>query len=106
MQVLALAFAWALIASIIELCVLAFDKFLLGRITEGSAAVIWMTPLSNILTFLIPAVILLGIGRLFPRLVSLFVVVSVLAFLGFLNVLFLFSTITMHMNPTSHRPPF
>ena len=88
---LLLAGAWfALVTGFVELAFLAIYKFGMGRWIHLGPHVLWMTPLMDLLLFIVPASAIALLAWRRPALVSLRLASFVFAFLGFLSLFFLF----------------
>jgi arylsulfatase A-like enzyme len=89
--ILLAAACFGLLASWIELAGMAAGKYIAGvYIYDFGPHLLWMTPLAYMLMFLLPGVMLAGAARIFPRLASLRVCITLFAFLATAAVLSLF----------------
>ncbi len=78
---------WGLVAGFGQLVILGFEKFIRHDYVHTGAQVLWMTPLADILFFLLGAFLLWLLAHLAPRLVSSKFIVFAFAFLGYLSLL-------------------
>ncbi len=88
--ILVLAMWFGLVASALELALLAGRKFVLHRMLYLSPHVVWMAPLMNVLCLVIAACCLIGIAQRWPRVGSLRVAALAFAGIGLLGPLFMY----------------
>ena len=83
--------AWCgLLVGMIEVSILAVQRFYLHQPTNLSPHFVWMTPLANLLLFVIAGLTLVPVARFWPRLASPRIAIFVFALLGFLNLLLMY----------------
>lgn len=83
------AFSFALVSAFAQLVVLAFEKFVLHDYVHQGPDVLWMVPLSNVVIFTVPALLLWLAAQRWTRLASPPLVIFVFALLGYISVLIL-----------------
>ncbi|MGE5265455.1 MAG: sulfatase [Acidobacteriota bacterium] len=81
------AVSFGLVSAFAQLVILAVEKFVLHGYVHQGPDVIWMAPLSNVVIFLTPAVLLWLTARRWTRVASPPVVIFIFALLGYLSVL-------------------
>lgn len=86
-ELLAVAVNLALIAAFGELALLAALKFGLDRKLHLGPSVVWMSPVAMLVLFMIPALILLLLSRIWSRLAQPVVVVTCFVFLMMLDLI-------------------
>ncbi len=86
--------AWfALVTGLIEVALLAFRQHVLGEVLFLSRHYVWMTPAADLLIYSVPALALLALGRVWPRVVRRSLGIGVFAFLSALGLAFMFPQI-------------
>ncbi|MHC4594403.1 MAG: sulfatase-like hydrolase/transferase, partial [Planctomycetota bacterium] len=84
---------FALLSSLIEIAILAIQMLYLDQILHLSKEFVWMIPLANVIFFAIPTLFFLFADLLWPKIDSLRFTTFVLALLGCMNLLFMYTRI-------------
>lgn len=82
------AVSFALVSAFAQLVILAFEKFVLHDYVHQGPDVLWMVPLSNIVIFAVPALLLWLASQRWTRLATPILVVFIFALPGYVSVLF------------------
>ena len=83
--------AWfALVTGLLEVAVLLFRRYGLGRMLHVSDHFVWMAPVAYLVLFALPALVLAALARRWPRRVTLPRAAGAFAFLGALGLIFMF----------------
>lgn len=97
MASLLLLAAWfGLLTGFGEVSLLAAKKLFLQQFIRFGPHVIWMAPLSDLLLFIVPGLVLSLIAWRWPKSISLRTACLLFAFLGFLSLLFMYSKLHLY----------
>ena len=92
-KLLLIASWFGLLTSLTEILFLGIKKFLLHRIIQLSPHVVWMTPLANLIIFLIIGLVFFLIAHCWKRFASLRIAVFTFTFLIFMSLLLMYKSL-------------